>query len=118
MEHTLFPTNLSQKEWNEFSARGYSTPVIGVIYQGSNPPECGLPLGGIDTGCLDLEASGELGYSSIFNSLTPRRGPLHVPFLGISLNRQSWVCTMLNMQGRKDITWFDIYHNRFFRGVN
>lgn len=118
MVSTLFPLNLPARDWAEFRAEGFSNPVWGAIHLGSNPPECGLPLGSIDSGCLDLEVNGVLGYSSIFNALVPRRGPLHLPFLGISVGLQSWVCTMLNMQGRKDITWFDIYHNRFFRGVN
>jgi uncharacterized protein (DUF608 family) len=117
MNRTLFTTDLPQQDWSEFIAQGFSSPVCGVIYRGSRPPVCGVPLGGIATGCLDIEASGTLGYSTIFNSLVPRRGPMNLPFLGISVGQQAWVCSMINMKGREDITWFDIYHNRFFNGI-
>ena len=113
----LFPSNLPPKEWSQFNAFGYETPVHGVIYYGSQPPVNGLPLGGIDTGCLDLEVTGLLGYSSIFNELVPRRGPINEPFLGVSSGNQAWICTMLNIQQRNDHTWFDIYNQRFFDGA-
>ena len=29
--------------------------------------ECGMPLGGIGTGCLDLNMDGRLGYCTLFN---------------------------------------------------
>jgi len=94
MNQTLFPTDLPEREWVEFLAQGYPAPVCGVIHRGSNPPVCGVPLGGIDTGCIDLEATGLFGYSTIFNSLIPRRGPLNQPFLGISIDSQTWVCAL------------------------
>ena len=50
-----------------------------------------MPLGGVDTGCLDLETSGMLGYMTIFNTHVPRRGPLNVPCLGLSVGGQTWV---------------------------
>lgn len=89
----LFPTNLPEREWVGFPAEGFSVPVTGVIYRSAQPPSCGLPLGGIGTGCLDLESDGTFGYSSIFNSLSPRRGPLHMPFLGLAVGGETWVLT-------------------------
>ena len=74
MDQKLFPSDLPEREWTEFDADGYSAPVAGLIHRGSNPPSCGVPLGAIDTGCLDLDVAGVLGYCTIFNSLTPRRG--------------------------------------------
>jgi uncharacterized protein (DUF608 family) len=50
-----------------------------------------MPLGGIDTGCIDLETSGLWGYCTLFNTHVPRRGPLNLPFLGVNLNGQTWV---------------------------
>ena len=78
----LFPTDLPEREWCQFNAEGFARPVCGLIHRGTNAPVCGMPLGGIDTGCLDLEATGVWGYCSIFNSLNPRRGAINEPFLG------------------------------------
>jgi uncharacterized protein (DUF608 family) len=51
----------------------------------------GLALGGIDTGCFDLETSGLLGYNTIFNTVIPRRGPDNWPLLGLSAGGKTWV---------------------------
>lgn len=87
----LFPTSLPGCKWVQFSAAGFSAPVTGVIYRFAQPPTDGMPLGGIDTGCIDLETSGLWGYCTIFNSHVPRRGPLNLPFLGLSVAGQTWV---------------------------
>jgi uncharacterized protein (DUF608 family) len=87
----LFPTDLPASEWAQFNASGFSKPVCGVIYRFAQPATNGMPLGGVDTGCLDLETTGLLGYCTIFNSHVPRRGPLNLPFLGLSVNGQTWV---------------------------
>src|SRR5262245_7283617 len=89
----LFPAHLPLGDWVEFEAEGFSTPVIGVIHGREYRALCGMPLGGIGTGCLDLETSGLFGLCSIFNSHTPRRGALNWPFLGIHVNGQTWVLT-------------------------
>ena len=81
----LFPAGLAAAQWSEFRAAGYSAPVTGIIYRGEPRPHSGMPLGALDTGCLDLETAGTFGYSSIFNHITPRGGPLNTPFLGISV---------------------------------
>ena len=117
MNRTLFPTDLPDRQWTEFSASGFDTPVSGMLHHGTNPPDCGVPLGGIDTGCLDLEPTGLFGYSSIFNSLVHPTGPLNVPFLGLSLGMQTWVLTTLNMQGRTGVTWLDNGKRPFYRGI-
>ena len=117
METKLFPTDTADRTWSEFEASGFSTPVSGVVHRGTNPPACGVPLGGIDTGCLDIEARGLLGYSTIFNSLGPRRGPMNEPFLGMSIGKQTWVMTTLDIGWRKDATWSDIYSRGLFMPV-
>jgi uncharacterized protein (DUF608 family) len=50
-----------------------------------------MALGGVDTGCLDLETSGLLGYCTLFNSHVPRRGPINLPVLGVSVGGKTWV---------------------------
>jgi uncharacterized protein (DUF608 family) len=87
----LFPTDLPAGEWCEFCAAGYTEPVCGVIYRTANPATNGMPVGGVDTGCLDLETSGLLGHCTIFNSHVPRRGPIALPFLGLSMGGTTWV---------------------------
>ena len=66
-------------------------PVCGVIYRCGNVVTNGMALGGIDTGCVDLETSGLLGYATIFNSHAPRRGPINLPVLGMSVGGKTWV---------------------------
>jgi uncharacterized protein (DUF608 family) len=98
----LFPEGLKGAQWNTFRAAGYSKPVTGICYRTKPPgyfglyierpfPVSGMPLGGIDTGALYLEPSGVLGYTSIFNHLTPVGGPLNTPYLGIVTGGRAWV---------------------------
>ena len=117
MDGRLFPLDLSERQWAGFAAHGYSDPVAGTIHRGSNPPACGMPLGGIDTGCLDLEVRGLLGYSTIFNSLVPRRGPLNLPFLGLSVDNRVWALTTMNMSWREGSTWNDPYESNHYEAV-
>lgn len=72
----LFPSGLPGREWVQFRAAGFSRPVSGVVYRLEDPVTNGMPLGGVDTGCLDFESNGLLGYSTIFNSHVPRGGPI------------------------------------------
>jgi hypothetical protein len=89
----LFAADLKGAQWNTFQAAGYAKEVSGICYRTKSAgyfscyvdrpfPCSGMPLGGIDTGALYLEPSGVLGYSSIFNHLTPIGGPLNVPYMG------------------------------------
>ena len=87
----LFPTDLPGKEWVHFRAAGYSEPVCGVIYRLEDIVTNGMALGGVDTGCIDLETSGLWGYCTIFNTHVPRRGPLNLPVLGLSVGGTTWV---------------------------
>jgi len=95
----LFPKHLPFNQWVEFEAEGFKGNVDGVIYSGSQPAMDGMPLGGVGTGCLDVETNGLLGYSSIFNSLVPRQGPYNVPFLGVAIDGRTWVLSTCGMPG-------------------
>lgn len=66
---TLFPKNLPSAQWTEFKAAGYEKPVAGIIYRKETVLWCGMPLGGLATGCIDIENNGYLGYSSIFSHI-------------------------------------------------
>ena len=115
----MFAATEANLDWTEFAAEGFPAPVTGVVYAGRKAPECGVPLGGIDTGCLDLEATGLLGFASIFNSLFPRRGPINTPFLGLTMGdpkQQTWVLTTLNLQNREttDLCNWYLPSKRFF----
>ena len=63
----LFPAGLPHRQWVEFKAEGYKTPVWGTIYGTDKPPVTGVPLGGIGTGCLDIDTDGTLGYCTVFS---------------------------------------------------
>jgi uncharacterized protein (DUF608 family) len=80
-----FPAGILHATWQEFPAAGYATPITGVVYRGLPRPTCGMPLGGLDTGCIDVEPNGLLGYATIFNHLINPRLLYNAPFLGISV---------------------------------
>ncbi|MHB9035500.1 MAG: GH116 family glycosyl-hydrolase [Armatimonadota bacterium] len=97
---TLFPIDLPTKDWVHFKAAGFSEPVCGVIYHKGDTVTNGMALGGVDTGCIDLETSGLLGYCTIFNTHVPRRGPINLPILGMSVGGKTWVlCEKQPKQG-------------------
>ncbi len=91
LNQRLFPAGLLQAEWQRFRAQGYREPVTGVIYRGEPRPTCGMPLGSIDTGCVDLEPNGMLGYSTVFNELVAPRRLWNLPCLGYHLEGQTRV---------------------------
>ena len=92
---TLFPVELKEGEWLQFPAAGYSKPVCGFLRRRANPPTFGMPLGSIDTGCLGVNPDSTLGLCSIFNSYVPMRGPLKLPFLGITVGKITWVLSTI-----------------------
>src|SRR4051812_36501980 len=56
-----FPGGILHASWQEFAVQGYKHPITGVVYRGNPRPTCGMPLGGLDTGCIDIEPNGLLG---------------------------------------------------------
>jgi hypothetical protein len=104
----LFANNLPSLRWLEFRAEGFKEPVSGVIFRPAEPPCCGVPLGGVATGCLDIDARGAFGFNALFNIIYPekafsgkkgnvfvapltRKLPDYPPFLGLSIGRDTWV---------------------------
>ncbi|MCL5994562.1 MAG: GH116 family glycosyl-hydrolase [Chloroflexi bacterium] len=104
----LFPTNVPDRQWCRFDAAGFSTPVSGVIFRPARAPCCGMPLGGVATGCIDVDVRGVWGFSSLFNMLYPekafagqrgnvftapltRKTPAYLPMLGLALGDTTWV---------------------------
>ena len=87
----LFPVDLPESEWIQFPAVGFPQQVCGVVYRIRNTVTNGMPLGCVDTGCLDLETTGLLGYCTIFNTHVPRRGPINLPLLGLAVGDKTWV---------------------------
>lgn len=105
----LFPKDLPQSEWKRFDAAGYSSPVSGVIYKTGQKLICGLPVGGVDTGCLDLEIDGTTGYMTIYNSHVPRRGKDHLPLLGISVGDKAFVLSTRKFDGAQSADHIDYW---------
>jgi non-lysosomal glucosylceramidase len=95
MARHLFPTDLPSGEFTRFAAEGFAAPVCGLIHRSAFPARNGLPLGGIGTGCVDLESDGTLGYCTLFNSHVPRRGPLNLPLFGLAVRGNEEVITGL-----------------------
>ena len=95
----LFDKQAPTGEWAQFAAAGFGIPACGLIFDENDTVCAGLPLGGLGTGCLDIETSGVLGFSSIFRPSvmvdptpyqTLRNPQLMVPFLGMSVGGQTW----------------------------
>jgi uncharacterized protein (DUF608 family) len=111
----LFAPGLPARKWIEFSAPGYSVPVSGAIFSADQPPCCGVPLGGVSTGCLDIDPRGVFGYSSLFNPggmhpvfeswRYPRKNPTLQPFLGVSVGGQTWVLAAPEMASGEPVQW-------------
>ena len=97
----FFPPNVLHASWQTFEAEGYGHPVTGVIYRGEPRPTAGMPLGGLDTGGVDIESNGLLGYSTIFNHLISPRLLLNLPFLGLHSGGQTYVLAT-DTKGKQD----------------
>lgn len=96
----LFSENLRLRVWKQFEADGFKNPVCGMIFTDARPPCCGVPVGGLGTGCLDIEAAGVWGFSSVFRPAlmveptpyqTLRNPKLYSPILGLSVGKKTWV---------------------------
>lgn len=112
----LFPTDLPEREWASFSAQGYGAPVSGVVYRTAKPPVAGVPMGGVATGCIDIEPTGIWGYRSIFNASSqftynpkwrmPRKVPSSIdPMLALAVGEQTWVLTPERFVNGSLINW-------------
>ncbi len=97
----LFPDNLLHASWLRFQADGYDEPVTGIIFRNLPRPSCGVPLGNVDTGCIDIDPNGMLGYSTIFNLLINPRQLINLPFLGLSVSGKTWVLAT-DTKGKRD----------------
>jgi uncharacterized protein (DUF608 family) len=115
---TLFPTEVPQNEWVRFRAEGFSEPVCGAVYRLDHPEWLsqrterpnGMPIGGIDTGCIDLEKNGTFGFTTIFNSHVPRRGPLNLPYLGVSVGGRTCILADMDARHVSSIGWQTVYY--------
>ncbi|MDE3100212.1 MAG: twin-arginine translocation signal domain-containing protein [Verrucomicrobiota bacterium] len=115
----LFPVGLPYRRWTCFKAAGFRGRVTGVIYNAKNKPQCGVPMGGIGTGCIDIEADGTLGYCTAFRPVwghgagddggrywrdiivnaqgrtvrlhDPSRDPMDAPFAAITLGKTRFI---------------------------
>jgi hypothetical protein len=111
----LFPKDLPESRWVEFSAMGLPQPVSGIIYNTANHPCCGMPLGSVDTGCLDLDVRGVYGFSCIFNPESPfpfksgwrmpRKLPRPEPLLGLSIGGKTYIMTTADFISGKEVPW-------------
>lgn len=99
---TLFDTTINQREWATIKVEGFNKEVAGVIFTGNNPPCCGVPLGGIGTGCIDYDVRGVFGWSNIFNPYSqtiedmpqwrmPRKIPKVQPVFGVAVDGETFV---------------------------
>ncbi|HWD18975.1 MAG TPA: GH116 family glycosyl-hydrolase [Verrucomicrobiae bacterium] len=113
---TLFPVKQKSAEWTTFDAAGFAAPVTGVIYHTDHPPVSGVPLGGVGTGAIDVDANGIWGYSTIFNPTAeftynpkwrmPRKLPAHIePILGLAIGSNTWVLAPQRFINGSQIVW-------------
>ena len=108
--------SLPELEWTQFEAEGYSQPVSGVIFRTGRHPCCGVPVGGLGTGCLDIDARGVYGYSTIFNEHSPhpfdRRGwriarklPAIQPILALAVDGNAWALASEDLIRGGQVPW-------------
>lgn len=97
MASKLFSADIAELQWLEFEADGFGKPVCGIVYR-AGESTCGLPLGGIGTGCMDLDTDGTFGRSSVFNSFTPPR-VLGLPFLLLAAGGRVWTLSTKALPG-------------------
>ena len=96
---TLFDTSIPERTWTTFPVEGLDFPIPGALFRASNKPCCGVPLCGVGTGCVDIDAAGAWGYNSMFNGYTfnpdgvrmPRVPPTLWPMFGLAVEGQVWV---------------------------
>lgn len=115
MSTHLFPRDAKELEWVRFAADGFAEPVSGIVYTADRPPCCGVPVGGLATGCLDVDARGIWGWSSIFNPIgphpqttdirLPRRVPRIEPVLGLSVGGTTWVLAAKSVMSGGEVHW-------------
>ena len=96
---SLFPVNVPGKQWSHFEAHDYSRPVCGVVYRTEDAVPHGMPLGGVATGCIDVDTDGTFGYCTLFNSGVPTRGPMQYGFLGVSSGERTWLLSSRSLPG-------------------
>ena len=99
---SLFPINAPGKQWAHFAAAGYSKPVCGVVYRLDDSVPHGMPLGGVATGCVDIDTDGTFGYCTLFNSGVPTRGPMQYGFLGVSSGGRTWLLSSRVLPGMEN----------------
>ena len=108
--------DLPELQWIQFDAEGYSRPVSGSVFRTEHPPCCGVPLGGVGTGCLDIDARGVYGYSTIFNEHSPhpfdtrgwriaRKLPAIQPILALAVDGNVWALASEELIRGGQIPW-------------
>ena len=110
----FFPTGLPERQFQTFSAEGFSQPVVGVIYRYGGSNNHGVPVGGIGTGYLNVDLDGTIGEWTIFNNLVNPLsaeqkiwlpGPVGVPrdvnlpFLGLATGGSTWMLSLNQLSG-------------------
>ena len=95
----LFPLGVEGKQWAHFEAQGYTKPVCGVVYRRDDDVPHGMPLGGVATGCIDIDTDGTFGFCTLFNSGVPTRGPMQFGFLGLSSEGRTWILSSRPLAG-------------------
>lgn len=98
----LFSNDVPTKQWVRFEAEGFTKPACGVVYHREDVVPHGMPLGGVATGCMDIDTDGTFGYFNLFNSGVPTRGPVKHGFLGISSGERAWVLTTQDITGTEN----------------
>ena len=99
----LFPKRDGEVRWQQFAADGFESPVCGIVFE-PGEASCGIPLGGLGTGCMDLDTDGTFGRCSIFNSFVPHRD-IRSPLLWIERDGRQWIVG----KNATDIEYFGHY---------
>ena len=113
-------TELPISTWCAIPGAGFDSPVTGIVYNRATAPCCGMPLGGVATGCIDIDTRGVWGYSSLFNgwddffyfnARIPRMNPKPEPMFGLAVGGQTWALAPEEFIRGDSVPWCTEPHN-------
>ena len=113
-------TELPLSPWCAIPGAGFDSPVTGIVYNRATAPCCGMPLGGVATGGIDIDTRGVWGYSSLFNgwddffyfnARIPRMNPKPEPMFGLAVGGQTWALAPEEFIRGDSVPWCTEPHN-------
>ena len=114
----FFEDYQQKHDFTTLRADGFSQRVPGVVFTDEKRPCCGVPLGGIGTGCIDFDLRGVFGWSTLFfpvsqmgelgcgtDPRTARRMPDVQPVFAFSAGENNYIAATEEIRAGGRIPW-------------